>query len=132
MRAFYSKLLAIMLSVVITGAAHICLCAEMTEPTVPAADPHACCNSADGKKTSPPPTSEDPCKDCNLRHQQVANAPEKSLLVSGPDLLLFSLSAIDLARCDALIVQPSHRVTDDMPIPPLLQDLYHTFCLLTL
>lgn len=129
----WPKLLAVLLAVMFTGAAHACMCAGMAnaKAQVPTpADPHACCKP-DAEKAPAAPASEDPCKNCTAQHPLTLTVPEKTSSASTPDFAVVALSAIDLALVEALVELPSRPGNDDVPIPPLLRDLFHSSCQLT-
>lgn len=131
MIARWSKLLAVLLTVTSIGAAHACMCAGMADTASQVStstDPHACCKP-DAEKA--PPASEDPCKNCNAQHPQTLTVPEKAATAPTLEFAVASLSAIDLVLVEALVEIPSHPGNGDVPLPPLLRDLFHSSCQLT-
>lgn len=132
MIAAWPRFVAVVLSVVFTGVAHACLCAGTSRPVAPKAvakvDPHACCKpEAEAQKPAKP--ADDPCKTCNAAHPPTLVAPEKTAKVVAPDLAFVATFAIMLPSIQTADV--SVQLNDDIPIPPLLRDLVHSSCQLT-
>jgi hypothetical protein len=129
----WSKLLAVLLAVMFTGAAHACLCAGMGNGAAQATaetDPHACCKP-DGEKVPATPASEDPCKNCNAQHRLTLTVPEKAGTAPALDFAFVTASTIDLPSLEARTEFRAYPGNDDVPIPPLLRDLFHSSCQLT-
>jgi hypothetical protein len=128
----WPKFVAVLLAVMFTGAAHACMCAGMGEkaPAPVSADPHACCKT-EGENTPAPASEEDPCEKCNAQHPLTITVPEKSATAPAPDFSMVAPSAIDLQLVQSLVGLPAYPATDDVPVPPLLRDLVHTSCQLT-
>jgi hypothetical protein len=137
MRA-WPKLVALLLSVIFTGAAHACLClgmdhsANAVAATAPdPADPHACCKTDAPDHVPAAPASSDPCHDCNARNAAPTAVPEK--VASAPVLHLAFAAAVtfDSRQLLSLVTRPASAAADDVPIPPLLRDLHHSSVQLT-
>ena len=130
----YPKILAVLMALVFTGAAHACMCVGMTVAHAKAqlapSSAHDCCKTP-APVSHRPASPDDPCKDCNARHPQALATPEKSLAVPALDLAPLAACVTDLSPLRALVARPAYRVTDDVPIPPQLRDLHHTYCMLT-
>jgi hypothetical protein len=128
MIAAWPRFVAVVLSVVFTGVAHACLCAGMTKPAATAKiDLHACCKPDGEQKPAKP--ADDPCKTCNAAHPPTLVAPEKTAKVVAPDLAFVATFAIMLPGIQTSDVRV--QLNDDVPIPPLLRDLVHSSCQLT-
>jgi hypothetical protein len=130
MIAAWPRFVAVMLSVVFTGVAHACVCASMTKPIadpVAKVDPHACCKP-DGEQKPAKPT-QDPCKNCNAAHPPTLAAPEKASQTLAPDLTF--AATFDVLPPSIQTIDARVQLNDDVPIPPLLRDLVHSSCQLT-
>jgi hypothetical protein len=130
MIAAWPRFVAVVLSVVFTGVAHACLCAGMTKPIATAVakvDPHACCKPDGEQKPATP--ADDPCKTCHAAHPPTLIAPEKIAKVVAPDLAFVATFAVMLPSIQTSDVRV--QLNDDVPIPPLLRDLVHSSCQLT-
>jgi len=132
MRARWSKLVAVLLAVMFTGATHACMCAGMGEVAAArmSADPHACCKRGGDQAPARPLSGEDPCKNCNAQHPLAITVPGKVSTAPAPDLA-GGLSAIELPLAHILVAPVDHTSAENIPIPPLLRDLVHTSCQLT-
>ena len=131
MIAAWPRFIAVVLSVVFTGVAHACLCAGMDKPVadpVAEVDPHACCKP-DGEKQTPVSPAEDPCKNCNAAHPPTLAVPETASTITPPALAFVAIFDVSLPLVRTIDV--SLQSNDDVPIPPLLRDLVHTSCQLT-
>ena len=134
MIAGWHKLVAILLAVIFTGAAHACVCAGMGEAAAApvSADPHACCKpQGDQAPAAPTPDDEDPCKNCNAQHPLTISVPEKASNAAAPDFASAAFFAIELPLTQVFVGPAVCPGTHDVPIPPLLRDLVHTSCQLT-
>ena len=133
MIAGWHKLLAVLLAVIFTGAAHACMCAGMGEPAAApvSADPHACCKPQGAEPPAAPTPDEDPCKSCNAQHPLTISVPEKTSNAPAPDFAAVALFAIELPFTQAVVGPVACPGADHVPIPPLLRDLVHTSCQLT-
>lgn len=133
MIARWPKLVAVLLAVMFTGAAHACMCARMGQKGAAPmpADPHACCKQAAPEAPAVPASNEDPCKNCNAQHPLTITVPEKATVAPAPDFEVLALLPVDLPLVKALMEIPERSDADHVPIPPLLRDLVHTSCQLT-
>lgn len=130
MVAAWPRFVAVVLSVVFTGVAHACLCAGMTKSVTTAVakvDPHACCRPGGDQKPAKP--AQDPCKNCNAAHPPTLAAPEKALKVVAPDLAF--VATFDVVPPSIQASDVRVQLNDHIPIPPLLRDLVHSSCQLT-
>ena len=130
MIAAWPRFVAVVLSVVFTGVAHACVCASMTKPVadpVAKVDPHACCKPERQQKPAKP--ADDPCKHCNAAHPPTLAAPEKVSKVVAPDLAFAAI--FDVLPSSVQIIDVRVQLNDHVPIPPLLRDLVHSSCQLT-
>ena len=119
------KALSLLLTMYFVGFASMCLCIKSDASPRKTANTHACC-----KRDRPTPTRA-PCSECNLKHKQLVTASEKSERV-GP--LFFSSYLVPLVQPVAIAPALSHARFENIgttPPPPLLLDLYHCACLLT-
>jgi len=128
MHAASFKAIAVLMSLVVPTAAHACLCMGMERPSLQRPDAHACCKKNLAAKVPIPKKSDDPCKQCNVRNPQSITVPEKDFSF----VTTFAFNDVIAAP----IFQMAPQLTgltfaDDVPIPPLLQDLHHIFCQLT-
>ena len=135
MIARWHRFAAVVLMVMLTGAAHACLCVGMGEKAAAATtstDPHACCKP-DVTQTPAVPSSsnDDPCKNCNAQHPLTISVPEKASSAPAPDFAAGVLFAIELPLTQAVVGPAALPGTDHVPIPPQLRDLVHTSCQLT-
>ena len=131
MIAGWPKFVAVLLAVTFTGAAHVCLCAGMGEKAAASAtstDPHACCKQGD-EQAPAAPADEDPCENCNAQHPLTITVPEKASVAPAPAVI--ALYALESPFAQVFVGLANHPSTDDVPIPPLLRDLVHTSCQLT-
>ena len=78
-----------------------------------------------------PAPDEDPCKNCNAQHPLTISVPDKSSNAPAPDFAAVALFAIELPLTQAFVGPTACPGTDHIPIPPLLRDLVHTSCQLT-
>jgi hypothetical protein len=102
----------------------------MSKPVVDAVakvDPHACCKPDGEQKPAKP--SEDPCKNCNAAHPPTLVTPEKGSTLVAPVLAFAAIFEVSLPIFQTTDVRVHSN--DDVPIPPLLRDLVHSSCQLT-
>jgi hypothetical protein len=138
MRVIWAKITAVLLSLTVAGAAHACLCiggmpkAPGAEAAPAEADPHACCKAKQRPNAPESPAPNDPCRDCNLRNPLTLSVPEQGTMPPAPELAPVFLAGHDLADASGPHVPDAYSAADDVPIPPLLRDLFHTSCRLTL
>ena len=130
----WNRFVAVVLVVIFTGAAHACMCAGMGEVAAApvSADPHACCKPQGDQAPATPTPDEGPCKNCNAQHPLTISVPEKASNAPAPDFAAVVFFAIELPFIQAFAGPAAHTGTDHIPIPPLLRDLVHTSCQLTL
>jgi hypothetical protein len=129
----WSKFVSLVLVLLLGGAAHACACVGMKPVAAVAqapvdADPHACCKDpAPAPEKSP---AKDPCENCNLRHAPAMNVPDRNVAPPAPELL--AILPFDI-ESDLPIAAASleRAANEDVPIPPLLSDLFHLGCQLT-
>ena len=119
-----------------TAAAHtVCACPVL--PPSPAADQPVeqpcngvgdCCRKAD-PTDQPPLPDHDPCDKCNLKHRGHQGMPDS---YETPPALEPALDALPVATLGAPtpVTTPAQRLSEAVPRPPLLQDLFHVHALL--
>jgi hypothetical protein len=120
-----------LLTVVIAVSSHLCVCTGMAAaaPVVVAdqSEPHACCKEKE-KKVPEQRRDKSPCDECNSRHPVVTAEPDSAPNLSITHFALAnempSVHAISVSR-DPL------RMVFTAPSPPLLLDLIHQNCQLT-
>ena len=128
MHAASIKVTAVLMSLVVAAAAHACLCLGMERPSLQRSDAHACCKKNLAAKVPIPQKSDDPCKQCNVRNPHTITVPEKDFSF----ITTFAFNDAIAAPIFQMAPQLAGFIfADDVPIPPLLQDLHHTFCQLT-
>lgn len=126
MHATSVKVVAVLLALAVPAAAHACLCMNMPQRTAQRDDSHSCCNK-DAVKKARQSQSDDPCKDCNLRERQTMTVAQKDASFQAADFDLLIPTVHILIKSQLSTFASSA----DVPIPPLLQDLLHTHCQLT-
>ena len=149
-----SKALVAVLALALVGAQAVCAClspgaaerachavgrVEVADTPAPA-DPHACCKHGSDDPSDPSPSpapavpAGDPCGHCNLLHPAQRVAPEEPAKAVSPfDRAGIALASADFLPAQRPVLAPvSARLADDVPIPPLLRDLFHCHCLLTI
>lgn len=132
MGLFGHKLLVLFVALLASGITQLCACLTMADqPAVAVAtevDPHACCKS-EGSQPDQPQTPDD-CPHCDKSRQINHTTPEPRVELS-PLALAFDLPPVLI---EVLTDQPSSfdQRAEDVPIPRLLNDLFHQSCLLTI
>ena len=124
----WCKLLSVLLALSIAGLANACLCAGMISAPVPTSTSHACCKS---EQPAPAAPAKDRCADCNLRNRQVTSLPDNQVTLVAPQFAYVLASAPETHESHIVLARVAYDGARDVPIPPLLVDLYHSACLLT-
>lgn len=141
MRSMYglsSKILAVMLAGMMAWSVGVCPCgkAECAMAAQPARDdpnPKTCCHKSATQSHKPTDgshsNSQHRCANCLAA--STANRPS-----SGGHEITFNFMPAILPLAAMPVIPPSIAAAllmpaEDVPIPPLLQDLFHSSCLLT-
>ena len=127
----FQKCVAVLLAVIVAVSSHLCVCTGMAAAApVAVADqskPHACCKEKD-KKVPEQRRDKSPCDECNSRHPVVT---AKSDSVSNVSIAHFALTNERPFFHAILIPREPLRIVFATPSPPLLLDLIHQNCQLT-
>lgn len=124
----WNKFLSLLLALSLAGVAHTCLCAGVIAPSIPASKSHTCCKSK-GHAATPP--AKDGCTNCNLRNRQVTSVPEDQLPIPAPLFLHMLSGRPEATQVNSMLARTSYYAARDVLMPPLLLDLYHCACSLT-
>jgi hypothetical protein len=136
MRRATSKFLPLLIAFFTAGAQTVCACppaAPAPQATAPAtkicAGPGTCCKK-DLPKDDRPKGSDDRCDHCNLKNQVSQTQPgtENVALKLHPAFDLTPISFVAIAP--AIDARASGPVTDGVPAPPMMNDLFHAHSLL--
>jgi hypothetical protein len=130
--------LAMVCTIAVTGP--LCACtvlpdrnASVAESAASTPAAHACCQS-DPIRSAPAqdPSDGKSCPNCDRMRAACMMATPKAVVdpVALQSAIPCAVPAIPTLIAPS-INSLAHRVADDIPIPPLLQDLFHTSCLLT-
>lgn len=128
-------LLALALALATLGAHIVCACPEeMSGRKVASTEAKACAGSADCCGNNPrtggsPPEDGNPCERCNLKNRPDQIHPDRHDSAPAPEPAFESPVVITTTPAEAEDAA-TRGMAEDVPIPPLLQDLFHTHILL--
>jgi hypothetical protein len=133
-------MIAAFLALVTLGVQCVCGCpelgarraAEARRAIPPCAKRAECCHRRGAALESSVPAKSDPCERCNLVHRTDQIAPDQGVAASVNSHLLAPSFEAPLVA-EPLVLQPAFTTAArnaDVPIPPLLRDLFHAQTLL--
>ena len=137
MHGFSSRILAVMLAGVMAVSAGVCPCAK-AECRMPAAGPardqdHSCC-----RKSALRPKSQTDDSHARSSHRcancvtaSLADRPSQDNPAIGLSVMPVMMMSLGMPTVHALLAAPGHIGREHVPGPPLLADLFHSSCLLT-
>jgi hypothetical protein len=129
MRSIASHFVTTVLVIAFAGASHVCVClATMAaSPSAAATDEHACCRASDASQKP----AQDPCESCPAKQMLDQVAPERTLTYLATSLAVELWTAPTMLAIANVSSPLTLAVHDTIPPPPILQDLFHSACLLT-
>jgi hypothetical protein len=135
-RLFYG---VVVLLIALIGAGPACACAArglMPAAAAPAAAPiaaeHACCHSPKGQDKAANSPRDESCPYCQAMTVSVKAVPDQQSAPAWASLHLLALAPTALLDVPAIGTIHGAAFSPVWSPPVLLDDLFHTFCLLTL
>ena len=127
----FQKGVTVLLAVIVAVSSHLCVCTGMAVAApaviVAQAKSHDCCKEKE-KKVPEQRRDKSPCEECNARHPVVTAQPNPA---SNLSFTHFGLTnEIPTLRAFLMPLDPV-RTVFTAPSPPLLLDLVHQNCQLT-
>ncbi|HTL30297.1 MAG TPA: hypothetical protein VL282_13785 [Tepidisphaeraceae bacterium] len=125
----FQKSVAVLLAVIVAVSSHLCFCTGMAAaaPVIAQSKSHACCKERE-KKVPEQRRDKSPCDECNSRHPVVTAQPDS---ISNPSITHFALTNEIPTLHAILMPRDPVRIGFAAPSPPLLLDLIHQNCQLT-
>jgi len=130
MRSIASHFVTTVLVIAFAAASHVCVClATMAAPPSAAAtDEHACCRTSDAHQKP----AQDPCESCPAKHSIDQVAPHRSLTALTTFITADFWTTPTVSAIAEVPLPLALAVHDTIPPPPILHDLFHSACLLTI